>query len=80
MVLPRFRNFSYSVIWFIYLCDLAETHIGTGPVPHAYDSESRHWKAFYIVYEAHIDMVGQEISNSIANALELRISCTNPSI
>ena len=31
-------------------------------------------------YRAHIDRLVQERRNSIANALELRLSCTNPSI
>ena len=33
---------------------------------------------FYILY--HIDGLMQERCNYIANALELRVSCTNPSI
>ena len=36
---------------------------------------SRHWKA--VVY---IDGLGQERRNSSASAMELRVSCTNPSI
>ena len=32
------------------------------------------------MYQGHIDGLVQDCSNSIANALELRLSCTNPSI
>ena len=33
-----------------------------------------------INFEFHIDGLVQERHNSIANALEMRLSCTNPSI
>ena len=43
-----------------------------------YESKQQSW--YQVVIKIHIDGLVQERLNSIANALELRLPCTNPSI
>ena len=38
------------------------------------------WYGYIYIYNVHIDRLVQERRDTIANALELRLSCTNPSI
>ena len=40
----------------------------------------RKWKSIWMFSQDNFDGLVQERSNSIANALELSLSCTNPSI
>ena len=47
-------------------------------MPHQHVHDGKNWKCQGV--PSHIDGLVQERRNSIANALELRLSCTNPSI
>ena len=76
----------------VYICFLTEStvyfvvhvcgcrwHVASGKLGSSSNDNWHHLKVRGRISELHIDGLVQERRNSIANALELRLSCTNPS-
>ena len=59
-------------------CDILS---GDSRIGHAQDIDNQiHFKITHLNSQHYLNWLMQERLNSIANALELRLSCTNPSI